>query len=307
MWIFIVLGIALILFISLLFMFFNMAFVRKKASDLDNFESPANAFLHPYIDKLQPGMDFINGFPFSEHYIMSYDSLKLYARYFDNASDKTIILFHGYRSSAAHDFCGALKFYYDNGFNILLVDQRSHGKSQGKLISYGVKESRDVADWCEYVNAKFSPKNIVISGISMGGSTVLFSLKQKLPPNVRCAIADCGFTSPAEIIRKVGLERFKVDAKFYLPFLNLMTKLFGKFSVYESTVEALEQNKLPVMFIHGESDSFVPCEMTRKALSAAGENGNAIFVKDADHGISFLIDPENVSRAILSFLSKTLL
>ncbi len=283
-----------------------MAFIRKKSGDLDDLTSSANEYLHPYLDQLQPGMDFINNFDVKEHYILSSDSLRLYGRYFDNNSDKTILLFHGYRSSSAHDFCGALKFYYDNGFNILLADQRSHGKSQGKLITFGVKESYDVVDWCEFINAKYSPKHIVLSGVSMGGSTVLFALKHKLPPNVKCVIADCGFTSPAEIIRKVAVERFKIDARFYLPFLNAFTKTFSKFSVYENTRDILKQNKLPVMFIHGEKDTFVPVEMTREALKAAGNNAKAIFVKQADHGISFLIEPERVSAEILSFLKDTL-
>lgn len=304
MWLIILLIVFAVIFIGVLLIFFNMAFVRRKGEDIDNLNSASNASLRPFIDRLQPGMDFINGFPVKEHYITSFDSLSLYGRYFDNNSDKTILLFHGYRSSAAHDFCGALKFYYDKGFNILLVDQRSHGKSQGKLITYGVKESRDVVDWCEFINAKYTPKSIVLSGISMGASTVLFSLKHKLPENVKCVIADCGFTSPAQIIKKVARQSFKIDARFYLPFLNAMAKIFGGFSVYESTVDVLKENKLPIMLIHGEADKFVPCEMTREALKAAGQSGRAIFVKEADHGISFLIEPERVSREILDFLDE---
>ena len=140
----------------------------------------------------------------------------------------------------------------------------------------------------------------------MGASTVLFALKHKLPQNVKCVIADCGFTSPADIIRKVAIERFKIDARFYLPFLNAFAKIFGKFSVYEDTKEVLKNNKLPVMFIHGEKDTFVPVEMTRMALQSARKIGKAIFVENADHGVSFLVEPQRVSTEILSFLSNTL-
>ncbi len=306
MWILIVLGIFSVLFFGVLLIFFGMAFVRRKPEDLDNLSSAANEFLHPFIDRLQPGMDFINSFNVDEHYILSFDSKKLYGRYFDNNSDKTILLFHGYRSSAAHDFCGALKFYYDNGFNVLLVDQRSHGKSRGRLITFGVKESYDVVDWCEFINAKYYPKHIIISGVSMGASTVLFSLKHNLPENVKCVIADCGFTSPDAIIRKVALERFKIDARFYMPFLNFMTRLFGNFSVYESVLDVLKNNKLPIMLIHGENDTFVPCQMTREVLKTAGNNAKAVFVKEADHGLSFLIEPKRVSKEILCFLNDNL-
>lgn len=283
-----------------------MAFVKKKSTDLDDLDSSANEYLRPFIDELRPGMEFIKKFPTEEVTTVSFDGLCLYGRYFDNKSKKTILLFHGYRSSACHDFCGALKFYFDSGFNILLVDQRSHGKSQGKLITFGVKESYDVVSWAEFINAKYNPEQIVLSGISMGASTVLFSLKHNLPSNISCVIADCGFTSPKEIILKVGKERFKIEANFFMPFLNLFCRLFGRFSINESTIDVLKNNKIPIMFIHGEKDSFVPCEMTKNALNAAGDKASAIFVKTADHGTSYLIETERVKGEIINFLSKNL-
>ncbi|MBO5357797.1 MAG: alpha/beta hydrolase [Clostridia bacterium] len=304
MWIYIALILFLILFISLLFVFFNMAFVRKNNVGLGDVET--SNYLKPYLEQLRPGIDFIDNHPCEEVSILSYDGLKLYGRYYDHNTDKTIILVHGYRSNGKHDFSGALKFYYDFGFNVLLIDQRSHGKSEGRLITFGVKESFDVRDWAEFLNKKYSPKSIVLSGVSMGGGTVVFALKRDLPQNVKCVIADCGFTSPEAIIRKVGKDRFKINAKFYMPFLNAMTHIFGGFSIYESTIDALKDNKIPVMFIHGEKDTFVPVEMSREALKAAGEYGSSIFVKEADHGLSYLVETERVVSETSEFLTKNL-
>lgn len=281
-----------------------MAFVRKNDASLGDIET--SAYLKPYLEQLRPGIDFIDNQPFEEVSILSFDGLKLYARYYTHNSDKTVILVHGYRSNGKHDFSGALKFYYDYGFNVLLIDQRSHGKSEGKLISFGVKESYDVCDWAEFINNRYAPKSIVLSGVSMGGGTVAFALNRNLPKNVKCVIADCGFTSPEAIIRKVGYDRFKINAKFYMPFLNIMTHLFGHFSIYESTVDALKNNKVPIMFIHGEKDNFVPVEMSREALAAAGEYGSSIFVKEADHGLSYLVETDRVISKTSEFLDKNL-
>lgn len=305
MWIYLILILFILLFIALLFVFFSMAFVRKNSSNITDVEN--SSYLKPFIEKLRPGMDFIDSHPFEEVSILSFDGLKLYGRYYTNNSDKTVILVHGYRSNGKHDFSGALKFYYDYGFNVLLIDQRSHGKSEGRLITFGVKESFDVKDWAEFINKKYNPKQIVLSGVSMGGGTVAFALKRGLPKNVKCVISDCGFTSPEAIIRKVGYDRFKINAKFYMPFLNAMTHIFGRFSIYESTVDALKDNKIPIIFIHGEKDNFVPVEMSREALKAAGQNGKGIFVKEADHGLSYLVETERVTSEITDFLNENLI
>lgn len=304
MWFYFVLILFLILFVGLLFVFFSMAFVRKNNANITDVEN--SSYLKPYIEKLRPGIEFIDNQPFEEVSILSFDGLKLYGRYYTHNTDKTVILVHGYRSNGKHDFSGALKFYYDYGFNVLLVDQRSHGKSEGRLITFGVKESFDVRDWAEFLNKKYFPKSIVLSGVSMGGGTVVFALKRGLPKNVKCVIADCGFTSPEAIIRKVGYDRFKINAKFYMPFLNVMTHIFGGFSIYETTKEALKDNKIPVAFIHGEKDNFVPVQMSREALKASGKYGIGIFVKEADHGLSYLVETERVTKDISNFLTKYL-
>lgn len=304
MWIYFLLIVFTVLFIALLFVFFCMAFVRKNSINTGDIEN--SNYLRPYLEQIRPGIEFIDNHSYVEESILSFDSLKLYARYYDNQSDKTIILVHGYRSNGRHDFSGALKFYFDYGFNVLMIDQRSHQKSEGVLITFGVKESYDLRDWAEFINKKYAPKSLVFSGVSMGASTVLFSLGRGLPKNVKCVIADCGFTSPEAIIRKVGYDRFKINAKFYMPFLNALTHIFGHFSIYENTINTLKNNKIPVAFIHGEKDNFVPVEMSREAHKTAGECGSAIFVKDADHGLSYLVDTERVSKEISDFLSKNL-
>lgn len=297
----------IILFFAVVLYFFNLAFVRKDNTDIENLDSKHNSFLTPYTEILNTGMEFIKNTEHTRYETVSFDGLKLSSRYYDRNSEKTIILFHGYRSSAAHDFSCAVEMYYNMGFNILLVDQRSHGLSEGKLITFGVKESKDVITWIDFLNAKFSPKKIVLSGLSMGATTVLLALKYEMPQNVKCVIADCGFTSPVDIIKKVARQGFKIDASFYIPIMDFMCKIFGKFSIKNvSTVDTIKNTNMPIMLIHGTNDNFVPCEMSKTAFKSANENSKLVLVDGADHGISFLVDTKRVVEELKEFLNKNL-
>ncbi len=297
----------IVLFLAVVLFFFNITFVRTNKVDVDDLNSKQNEFLKPYYDTLKSGMEFIDTKEHKRFETISFDGLKLSARYYDQNRDKTIILFHGYRSSAKHDFSCAVKMYCDMGFNILLVDQRAHGLSEGRLITFGVKESCDVISWIEFVNAKFSPKQIVLSGLSMGATTVLLSLRFNMPQNVKCVVADCGFTSPVDIIKKVARQVFKIDADVFLPCMDLLCRLFGKFSIRNiSTVDTVKNSKLPILLIHGKQDNFVPCEMSQAAFNSSKEHIKLVLVEGADHGLSFLVDTELVLGHLTEFFNKNL-
>ena len=297
----------ILLFLGVILYFFNLAFVRKKGMNPDDLNTEQNAFLKPYAELLKEGMDFVDNTEHKRYETVSFDGLKLSARYYNQNSDRTILLFHGYRSSARHDFSCAVKMYYENGFNILLVDQRSHGSSEGSLITFGVKESRDVVSWVEFLNAKFPVSQIILSGLSMGATTVLLSLKYKMPENVKGVIADCGFDSPVEIIKKVAKQSFKIDATLFIPIMDFFCRLFGKFSIQNvSTAEAVKNTKLPIMLIHGKDDNFVPCEMSQRTYNAAKEHAKIVLVDGADHGISFLVAPKLVLGELNGFFEENL-
>ncbi len=280
-----------------------MAFVRRRHEKPDSMDDTLNQALRQYSDVISSGIEFIESQDYEWHYINSFDKVKLAGRYFDNNSTCTIFLFHGYRSNAPHDFCCAVEMYLKMGFNVFLADQRAHGKSGGKLITFGVKESRDVLEWVKYVNKTFAPKQIILSGISMGATTVLLSLYHKLPENVKGVIADCGFTSPADIIVKVGKDNYKINAEFFIPFLDIACRILGGFSIRNiSTLEAVKKCDLPIFFMHGEKDNFVPCEMTKATYQVCGEKCRMFLSKEARHGMSFLTDTEALLNEIKDFL-----
>lgn len=293
---------------GVLLYFFSIAFVKKNTGNLEDLNHPENKILDSYREVVQNGMDYIKNTPSKQVYTKSFDGLKLAAKYYDNNSENTMILFHGYRSAAARDFSCAVKMYSDMGFNILLCDQRSHGKSEGKLITFGVKERYDVLSWVQFVNREYAPKGIALGGMSMGATTVIFACDLELPSNVKCVVADCGFTSPADIIKLVSKKNFKINADYVLPIFDVFCKLFGKFSLFElSTPEVIRKSNIPLLLIHGKADGFVPCEMSQRGYDANSQISELVLIEEADHGMAFLKDTKTVYFKLESFLKKNIL
>ena len=236
----------------------------------------------------------------------SFDGLNLSARYYHTADGAPLqILFHGYRSMALRDCAGGFYLAKKLGCNILAVDQRAHARSGGHVITFGVKERMDCLSWVQYANERFSSKApIILSGLSMGASTVLMASALPLPENVVAIMADCPYSSPADIIRKVSRDRHMPDTLAY-PFIWLGAKLFGRFSLNETTsVESVRQAKIPILLLHGEDDRFVPCDMSREIFDACHSEKEIVTVPTAGHGICYLVDTKTYENAFLSFLNK---
>lgn len=299
-------GVILIALVAASVYFFFVAFVRKKNETADDIDAKENDFLDAYRPVIKEGLQFIAEHPKKWVYTKSFDGLNLAARYFDVGTHKIAILFHGYRSSANRDFSCAVKLYCDAGFNVLLVDQRSHGKSEGKLITFGVKERYDAVSWANYCVDKIDKNaEIVLGGMSMGATTVLLASGLNLPPNVKGIIADCGFTSPTAIIKKVARQAFRINAGFFLPVMDILCRITGHFGIYGvSTEKALAKTRLPVLFIHGKNDNFVPCEMSGIGYKSAAGEKEILLIDGADHGMSYLIDTKRVEEHLLRFLQK---
>ncbi len=277
-----------------------MAFVRGKNSDLTSIV-PKNEEYAGYFRKINDGVQWFEGQPKRDVYIQSYDGLRLHAVVLalcDNP-DKTIILFHGYRSIAKKDFSCAISFYASLNMNIILVDQRAHGLSEGRIISYGVKERYDARDWVEFAKKEFPNTKIYMSGLSMGAATVMMA--SDIVEGVSGIVADCGFTSPKEIIQRVASEDMHLPKWLVAP-VGLMARIFGGFDYSYSTKQSLAKTNVPILFIHGGNDNFVPCYMTEENFEACISRKKKIIVESASHGFSFLVDPDAVSEALKSFI-----
>jgi len=237
-------------------------------------------------------------------YITSEDGLKLHGLWVPVQEAKgTVLLAHGYRSTIYVEFRIAVEFFHSLGFNLLIPDQRSHGKSEGKFITFGVKECTDMRGWIRFHNECFGKYPMVLYGISMGASTMLYLADQHLPENIRGVIADCGFTSPKEILSSVFTAVTHLPAGPSIWAAGLFAKVFAGFRLDEkNTRETLAAGHYPVLMIHGAADDFVPCEMTIQGYNVCRTAKTLLIVEGAEHGVSMIKDPVRYGDALLEFV-----
>ena len=245
--------------------------------------------------------------PYEEVQIGSHDGLVLSGKYYHLKDDAPMILFfHGYRCSAIRDGNGMFLYTRKLGFNVFLADQRAHGKSQGKTITFGVKERYDVLSWVNYFTERFGEKQkIYLSGLSMGGATVLMASNVGLPKNVMGILADCPYSSPKAILCAV-IKQMGFPVKLTYTLAKLSAKWFGKFDMEESSaIEAVRDSEIPTLILHGNADNFVPCSMSMECQRAGEGHVQLVLIKDAAHGMSHCVDTPSYEKAAYAFFQET--
>lgn len=285
---------------------FCIACVRTKEPNWLIEEEVSKTSYAPFYQSMVDADKWLQSHDAKSVYIQSRDGLQLHGRWIpaENAIG-TIILFHGYRSTVIADFGPAFELYHSKGLNILVPDQRSHGKSQGRFITFGVKESEDALQWIKHHNETCGEIPLFLSGLSMGASTVMYVADQDLPDNVRGIIADCGFTSPAAILSSVYSNVIHLPAGPSVIAADIFARLFARFSLYQKdSRKTLAQNKTPILIIHGKDDGFVPCRMSRQSYGACAGPKELLLVKGADHGVSFLTDTKLYKATVDRFMEK---
>ena len=185
--------------------------------------------------------------------------------------------------------------------------QRAHGESDGKYITFGVNERRDALSWIDFHNRTHGMDNVFLGGMSMGASTVLFAAGEELPPNVRGITADCGFSSPADILSHIIKRDFHLPPKLVLPLMEVWARVLGGFSFYEcNSRDTLARAKVPILFIHGKADTFVPCHMSEVGYASCASDRELHLIEGAGHGRSYLHEPQRLRDALLDFFKRNL-
>ena len=296
----------LILIIS--YVCFRIVFYVPRGKEVPSNELPVpeGEIYEPYHHLMRKWIKEARGFKNEDFYIKSFDDLTLHAKYFEYAPGAvTEIMFHGYRGSAERDLSGGIQRCFAIGRNILLVDQRTSCGSEGNVITFGINEHRDCLAWIDFAVKQFGPDvKLVLTGISMGASTVLMAAGKELPSNVVGVLADCGFSSAKEIIKKCAGDMHLPGGLVY-PFIKLGARLFGHFDLEEYTpLEAMKTCKLPVIFFHGETDDFVPCDMSRELYAACRSPKRLVTIPDAGHGLVYVVDNDGYFKAVCDFFTE---
>ena len=276
---------------------------KRKTVLTDEDRFPPGEIYKPYHPRMRQWAAQVDAMPYEALTVTSYDGLTLRGKYYEWTPDSPVeILFHGYRGLAERDLCGAVQRCFSVGHSALLVDQRAGGRSDGHVITFGVKESRDVPVWVQAVADRFgADRPVVLAGVSMGATTVMLAAGNPLPPNVVGVLADCGYTTAPAIIKKV-IRQMRLPADLLYPLVRLGAILYGGFDPNAADCpKALAKTTLPVILFHGEGDDFVPCEMSRENYAACAAPKRLVTTPGAGHGLCYPADEEGYVAAVRAF------
>lgn len=239
-------------------------------------------------------------------FIKSNDELWLHGCFFENpkSDGKFMLVFHGY-SGQAYQMRGYVKDLFDMGYSVLAPDARAHGKSDGAIRGMGWLERKDALLWLDWLIQKDEDCQIGLFGVSMGAATVMMTCGEELPKNVVAAVEDCGYSSVWDEFR-YQLKNYHLPAFPLLYLASLITEHRAGYGFKEaSCTEQLKKAALPMLFIHGTADTFVPFDMLEKVYSAK-ENGykEKLEVQGAGHALSSSKDRELYQKTVRNFLQK---
>lgn len=294
--------------LSAAFVCFMLTFYSGKRKPLPEgeYDFPTGKIYEEFHGDIMRWQDSLRGMSAERVETVSYDGLTLRGKYYEYKKGAPLeIMFHGYKGNAFRDLCGAVERCFKLGRNALIVDQRAHGESEGHVITFGYKERFDCLTWIKFAAERFGKdQKILITGISMGASTVLMAAGEDLPENVVSVLADCPFSSTKGIICKV-IRDMHLPSKPIYAFIRLGAILFGGFDPNKcEPIDAVKRCKIPIIFIHGDGDDFVPSYMSEQ-MHGVCPTEKAIFVaKGAGHGLAFLKDADGYYRAVREFDKK---
>lgn len=294
----------LLLLLAAAYITYRIAFHSPDKTQNDIHNIPKDEQYVPHKDVMLRMIDTLNERPCERVRILSDDGLRLCGRYYHVKDGAPLdIGFHGYRGSAIRDFCGGVNISFETGHNVLLVDQRAQGESEGHTMTFGIKERYDCLRWIAYANKRFGDDTeITLYGVSMGAATVLMASGLDLPGNVRRVIADSPYSSPKKIIKTV-CGYLKLPPDLVYPVIALGALLFGHFRLSaETAANAVRHAKIPILIIHGEDDRFVPCEMSAEIAEANPRTVRRETFPQAGHGISYMQDKDRYERLIREFM-----
>ena len=290
-----------------LYLPYRIAFRSPQKGQNDIYRLPPGEQYEPRADEMRGMIRRMAAEPCERVSITSRDGLKLRGRlYLRGGPEAPIDLcFHGWRATGLRDFSGGGLFLLGERHNVLLVDQRAQGDSEGRTMTFGVMERWDCLAWLEYIQNRPELRGpVTLYGVSMGAATVLLTSALPLPGNVRCIIADSPYSSPAAILGKVSRD-MGLPEKPALAMMRFGAALFGGFSFDGvNCMEAVKHTRVPILLIHGEEDRFVPLEMSREIAAANPEMIRLVTFPGAGHGLSYLTDTDRYRHEVSEFCRR---
>ena len=290
--------------------FYRRTMIRNNAK-VERTMKMAGTDWSQYSDFLEKRKNFMMAQKHEDVYQTSFDNLKLHATYFTairetEGKKKVAICVHGYTSKGLSDYVGLSDYYFRNGYALLLPDARAHGTSEGTYIGFGCLDRKDVLVWINWVIRKYGADvEIMLHGTSMGGATVLMSSGLDLPSQVKGIISDCAFTSPKEVFTHVLNSMYHLPAFPAIPGADIINKKLAGYGMDECNAKReVRKAKVPILFIHGSGDTFVPCRMCHEIYDYCASPKRKLIVEGAAHAESYYKDTKAYEQAMDAFIEE---
>ena len=221
---------------------------------------------------------------------------------FQSPSSEWFICIHGYSGNATN-----MVMYMDHlvklGYNILAVDLRGHGRSEGKYHGLGYLDQFDIAEWIDYATNKSQCDRVNLFGISMGGATALMAAAYA-PNRVSKIITDSAPADFVSMFTRILSGKLRVLTPLVISTVSLYNRIFAGYWLSDaSAASVVSKITAPVLFIHGQADGFVPVSMVGKLYDECTAPKSRLIIENADHTKAAQVDPELYWCTVESFLS----
>ena len=257
-----------------------------------------------YYEQIRPKREWMMAQPHEDVWIRSDDGLKLHATYFKGTEEnKAVICFHGYTSEGLADYGSISNYYLKRGYRMLVVDARAHGQSEGTYIGFGCKDRFDALRWIGWMIKKAGENvQILLHGDSMGGATVLMASGLELPKQVKGIVSDCAFTSAKEVFTHVLHKMYHLPAFPMIAIAEVTNKKKAGYGLDDcNAAREVRKAKVPILFIHGDCDTFVPSFMCDELYQNCASPKKKLIIKGAGHCESYYKNTEAFEAALNAF------
>lgn len=288
---------------------FNRVIPRQDTLRVDLNEMADMETWEEYKKIITPNREWLTAQELEHITIKSRDGLTLHGDYFpaEGKTDRLAICNHGYTGKGMQDCASIGVFFHKLGYDVLIVDHRAHGLSEGDYVGFGILDRYDCQNWVDYIDKRFDKgRKIVLYGVSMGATISLMTAGlSNLSRSVKAVIADCAFTSPYDVFAHILKRDYHLPP---FPVMNINDALCRKkagygFSDY-STLDAVKATAIPMLFIHGREDNFVPLWMTEKNYKECRSAKEILIVDNASHAASYYEDKDAYEEKVKGFLGK---
>lgn len=279
---------------------YRFIFGRKRVFPLDD-EKLNKPAIEPYKKRMLTDLSYLRDQGFERVSVTAGDGVTLCGDYYDRGGAQTVLMVHGYNADPYVNLVSPARWFYDEGFNVLVIYQRAHACSGGNRCGMGLIEKDDVALWVREMIKKDASQRILLYGTSMGGSTLAYLCDTFTDEHVPCMMIDSGYIS-ADNQLHCDAKRMHLPT-LLIPFLRWVCRGELKIDIREKTTEHLKNAKKPILFFHGTADLTVSLEEGQRNYEACSSDKTFVMVEGAGHTTAFCADEQQVTSAMREFLN----